>query len=179
MTRSTTLVDDPLQRKALQDRLEAVRQRNSEILFACLGTVDGRLWSFSSGNEASAPERLAAISSSSLALCEAFARETLRSRCQYQLVATEHGAIVTVRVPSRSQAFALSIGTDASAVVAIALRVALDTASELAAVLDRHDGSDGQLMACAPPSGLVATLRARRLSGVHRRTRSIAPIRGS
>lgn len=131
--------DDPLQRKVCELRLQALLRRSDGLRFACLGTVDGRAWAFERRLGATDSARLSAISSSLLALCETFAREALSSRCQYNVINAEHGVVVTVRIPSRSSRFALSLGADDSETLAMVLRYALDAAQELAVVLDARD----------------------------------------
>lgn len=137
---SNALADNPLQRRVCELRLSALLGRSENLRFACLGTVDGRLWAFARRQEADAGPRLAAITSSLLALCETFAREALRSRCLYNVMSAEHGVVVTVRVPCRSARFALSLAAGESETVAMALRFALDAASDLAGVLDTDLG---------------------------------------
>lgn len=48
-------------------------------------------------------EKLAAMVSSLLALSEAVTSEMGMKRCQYVIVDTESGALVTLRIPARSQ----------------------------------------------------------------------------
>src|SRR5690606_4414254 len=104
------------------------------LRFVCLGSVDGRVVAFV-GDDGLSPQRLAAITSSSLGLAESFAREALRSRSSYGVVVAEHGAGVTVRVPSASARYAVSLGADGSETLALLLRRALDTSTALAALL--------------------------------------------
>lgn len=106
--------------------------------FACLGTVDGRNFSFAAGDAGASAQRLSAMTCSLLALAESFAKEALKSRCAHATLATDHGSIVIVRVPSRTRAFALAIGADSSDVLAATLRHALDLATRLASLIDRH-----------------------------------------
>lgn len=133
---SNLIPDDPAQRAVCLERLESLLRKHESLEFACLGTVDGRPWAFLRRGEGANAQRLSAVTSSSLALCETFAREALRSRCRYSVIAAERGTIVTVRVPCRSSRFALAIGADSGETVAIALRLALDTAEHLGRTLD-------------------------------------------
>lgn len=128
--------DNPQQRHECRLRLQALLQRSQAVRFACLGTVDGRSWAFESHTEAADAARMSAFTSSLLALCEAFARDAIRSRCRYNVIAAEHGVIVTVRVPCSSERFALSVATGSDETVAMALRHALDAADDIASVLD-------------------------------------------
>lgn len=123
-------------RAACQARLDRLVKQSSAISFACLGTVDGRFHAYASPMDAGAPQRLAAITSSLLALSESFAKEGLRSKCSHAAVATEHGTIVTVRIPCASRAYALSVGADSSELLAMTLRNTLDCADDIAAIID-------------------------------------------
>lgn len=137
---AAAIPDNPLQRRVCELRLQGLLRRSEALRFACLGTVDGRAWAFARQQEASEAPRLAAITSSLLALCETFAREALRSRCLYNVMSAEHGVVVTVRVPCRSGRFALSLAASEAETVAMALRYALDAAQDLAGVLDTDLG---------------------------------------
>lgn len=127
---------ESLQRRVLELRLQRLLRKGSDLRFACLGTVDGRMWAFASQQDGSAPQRLSAITSSLLGLCETFAREAQLDRCLYNLIAAEDGVLVTVRVPCASRRFALSLAAGPGETVAMALRLALDGAKELAGLLD-------------------------------------------
>ncbi len=135
-TRSILIPDDPQQRADCQRRLQSLLAKSTSLKFACLCTVDGRPWAFQRRDEGADAPRLSAVTSSMLALCETFAREAQRGRCMYNVMSADNGVVVTVRVPCRSARFALSVGADASETVAMALRFALDAASDLAGVLD-------------------------------------------
>ena len=117
--------------------LDAALPRLPHVCIASLSTTDGRALAFAIGRGAADPQRIGAMASSSLALAESFARETLRSTCNYSLVATAHGVIVTVRVPSTRRLHVLTIAADDSEMLAIALRNAIDLADGLAAILDQ------------------------------------------
>lgn len=121
-----------------QSRLVQFRDTTPSIVFACLGTVDGRGFAFASSEEGDGKlaQRMSAISCSLLALSESFARESLRSNCNHTLAATEHGNIIVVRVPCHSRAYVLSVGADSSDNQAITLRRALDLSNDLARVID-------------------------------------------
>lgn len=127
-------------------KAELARKRCSEVLehalagsqgaeFFCLGLTDGRVWAYQ-GPDAFDPIRLAAMSTSALALNEAYAKEVRFGRLRYGVSALESGSIVSVRVPSTPNVFALSCGFVASETVAMALRTALDTADRLAEVIN-------------------------------------------
>lgn len=117
--------------------LESLLRRAPALKFACVGSADGRLLaSVGSGNG----NRLAAMTSSMLALGESFARDALGSRCDYAVVSTSAGAIVIVRLPHQGTGYMLSIGSDGSEVLASTLRAALDTAARIAAILARNAG---------------------------------------
>ncbi len=136
MSNIATLNDFSAQRADCEAQLQALAQRTASVTFACLGTVDGRLWASVIPSGTSEPQGLAAMTSSLLGLCESFAREAMRSRCLYNILSTDHGVVVTVRVPCQSRRFVLSVGTDSAETVAMALRQALDTAQTLAERLD-------------------------------------------
>jgi predicted regulator of Ras-like GTPase activity (Roadblock/LC7/MglB family) len=118
----------------IEARLRQLLSQHAGLRFACVGSVDGRVVAFV-GDGGLSPQRLAAITSSSLGLGESFAREALRSRSLYGVVVAEHGAVVTVRVPSGSARYAVSLGADGSETLALLLRRALDTSAALAALL--------------------------------------------
>lgn len=124
-------------RLACQNTLADLVSRTPSIVFASLATVDGR--SFAHANAAGSDTdaaRAAAIMSSLMGLIESFSRESLDSRALYNSIATEHGSIVLVRVPSKAKHHTLCVCADASDILATTIRIALDTASRLAAVID-------------------------------------------
>lgn len=107
------------------------------IRFASVALVDGR--SFAHANSAlhdADPQRSAALMSSLLGLVESFSREALNSRALYNSTATEQGSIVMVRVPTRAKMHTLCICADASDNLAMTIRTALDTAAQLALLID-------------------------------------------
>lgn len=107
------------------------------LRFASVALVDGR--SFAHANSASHdadPQRSAALMSSLLGLIESFSREALGSKALYNSTSTEHGSIVMVRVPTRAQMHTLCICADASDNLAMTIRTALDTAAQLALLID-------------------------------------------
>lgn len=124
-------------RKECQQTLEALIARTPAIVFASLGTVDGRSFAHADapGRQANAP-RAAAIMSSLMGLVESFGRESLDSTAQYNSIATKHGSIVLVRVPSKGKLHTLCLCADASEILAMTIRAALDTAEQLAVHID-------------------------------------------
>ena len=114
--------------------LDALLQRAPALRFACVGTADGRLLAHASRDGAAGGERIAAMTSSMLALAESFARDALQGRCNYSVVSTPAGSIVVVRVPHRARAYMFSAGSDGSEVLASTLRAALDAAGKIAAI---------------------------------------------
>jgi predicted regulator of Ras-like GTPase activity (Roadblock/LC7/MglB family) len=137
-----SIVDDAngerqLLRSQCQAFLDELIARSPAVLMACLGTVDGRVFAYAGRQPEAEPQHHSALTSSLLALSESLVKDTLRSRCTYTVVAAEHGAIVTVRVPSRSRSHALSIGADSTAVLGATLRTALDASDALARMIDR------------------------------------------
>jgi predicted regulator of Ras-like GTPase activity (Roadblock/LC7/MglB family) len=134
-----TAIDKQSMRADCQARLDALVSQTSSASFACLSTVDGRLFAYSSAAATAEPQHRSAITSSLLALSESFAKESLRSRCFYTVVAAEHGVIVAVRVPSKARSFALSVGADSSDILAVTLRMTLDASDALARIIDRSD----------------------------------------
>lgn len=119
--------------KLLESRLDTM----SGILAAVVGTADGRAFAHAgqSGQSIQAP-RVAAVASSLLALSESFSKEALRSQADYNSIATPRGTIVVVRVPTRQQAHVLCLWADQSENFAMTLRFALDTAEQVAALLE-------------------------------------------
>ena len=137
-----SIVDDAngerqLLRSQCQAFLDELIAASPSLQMACLGTVDGRLFAYAGRRAGAEPQHHSALTSSLLALSESLVKDTLRSRCTYTVVAAEHGAIVTVRVPSRSRSFALSVGADSTVVLAVTLRAALDASDALARMIDR------------------------------------------
>lgn len=115
--------------------LELLLKRSSALRFACLGTADGRLLASVNADAQSNGERIAAMTSSLLALSESFAKDALRGHCNYSVVATDHGSIVVVRVPHVGRGYMLSVGADGSELMALTLRAALDTAERLSRII--------------------------------------------
>ena len=99
--------------------LESLLRRAPALKFACVGSADGRLLA-SVG--AGSGDRLAAMTSSMLALGESFARDALGGRCDYAVISTSVGAIVIVRLPHQGTGYMLSIGSDGTEVLASTLR---------------------------------------------------------
>ncbi len=107
------------------------------VLGAVVATVDGRAFAHASHvDHEFDPARVAAISSSLLALSESFSREALQCQAQHTSIATSRGTLVVVRVPSRTRAHALCLWADSSENFAMTLRFALDTATRIAEMLD-------------------------------------------
>ena len=131
----TTMTSDEA-RVTCQSLLKNFVARVPSISFACLGTVDGRSFAYSGANPDISAQRFSAMTCSLLALSESFSREGLRSNCTHMTVSTEHGTIVVVRVPSRTRAYALSVGADSSDVLAMVLRKTLDAATAIANIVD-------------------------------------------
>lgn len=120
-----------------QQILEANCARLPAVVLSCMARVDGV--AFASAKSAMAKvdaQRSSAIVSSLLALSESFSQEVLRSKCLYTTIATEHGSIITVRVPCKNKSFALCMCFDNSENLAMALRAALSIADSLAAAVD-------------------------------------------
>lgn len=110
---------------------------NAGVLAAVVGTADGRAYAHACkpGQTIEAP-RVAAIATSLLALSESFSKEALRSRAEYNSIATQHGTIVVVRVPSQAKAHVLCLWADQSENFAMTLRLALDSAARVAELID-------------------------------------------
>lgn len=120
-------------RDVLATRLEA----NPGVLAAVVGTADGRAFAHANQpNQGIEAPRIAAIATSLLALSESFSKEALNSGTQYNSIATHHGTIVVVRVPTRVRAHVLCLWADQSENFAMTLRFALDGAAQLARLID-------------------------------------------
>ncbi|HET8899357.1 MAG TPA: roadblock/LC7 domain-containing protein [Rhodanobacteraceae bacterium] len=120
---------------ALQVRIES----NPALLAAVVGSVDGRAQTFAAqAGHSVEPARIAALASSLLGLTESFSREALHGNAHYNSIATEHGSIVVVRVPSRARAHVLSVWTARDETFAMTLRAALDIAAQVARLLDHE-----------------------------------------
>ncbi len=119
--------------------LASLVEKTPALRFASVALVDGR--SFAHANSASHdadPQRSAALMSSLLGLVESFSREALDSKALYNSTATEHGSIVMVRVPTKAKMHTLCICADASDNLAMTIRTALDTAAQVALLIDAH-----------------------------------------
>lgn len=116
--------------------LEHVSTRSDSLVFASLCRLDGRLVSHVGGIGVPDGQRISAMNSSLLGLAEAFAKEALRSPCSHISIATEAGSIISVRVPSKTTGLALSICFDKCENLAMALRLAFDTAQSLVEAVD-------------------------------------------
>jgi len=136
-----TTTMSPLDPARMQQRREACAallsglvDQSPAVVIASLSAVDGRLVAAASGSTRSDvdPQRVSALTSSLLALSESFAREVRGGRCTHATVSMESGSIVTVRVPTARQLHVLSVCTDPSANLAMALRWTLDTARRIA-----------------------------------------------
>lgn len=122
-----------------QTVLASLVGKTPALRFASVALVDGR--SFAHANSVAHdadPQRSAALMSSLLGLVESFSREALGSKALYNSTATEHGSIVMVRVPTRAQMHTLCICADASDNLAMTIRTALDTAAQIALLLDAN-----------------------------------------
>lgn len=109
------------------------------LLSSVMSTVDGRAFAHACRQgQAMEAARIAAISSSLLALSESFSVEALQGRSRYTNVVTDHGMIVIVRVPTPSRTHVLSVLADDSESFAMALRFSLDLAERLASALDEN-----------------------------------------
>lgn len=118
-----------------QDILRRHCATSPHTQFVCLGSIDGHLLCMVGASERDDGERVAALSSSLYGLSETMSRETVRDPARYNLVATDRGSLVLVRVPSPSSRFVLSLCADQVETMALALRNALDVADATAAVL--------------------------------------------
>lgn len=124
---------------AIQDEcqsiLDSVLGDNQSVVFAALSTVDGNSFAYAGTNEEIVDNRIAAMTSSLLALSESLSKEALKGMCSYNAVSTNYGSIVTVRVPTKRKLHALSLCTDKSDNMAMAMRLSFDTADKLAHVI--------------------------------------------
>jgi len=116
--------------------LAVLLDRSDALRFACVGTADGRvLANAARANAHSTGDRIAAMTSSLVALSESFSKDALRSHCTHSVVSTGHGAIVVVRVPEPARGYVLSVASDGSELMALTLRSALDGADRLAQII--------------------------------------------
>ena len=121
---------------ACQGTLNRVLGANSACVFASVTTLDGRSLAFTAKNDSIRSSRVAALGCSMMSLSEAFSREILQSQCSHNVIATNHGSIITVRLPCKQHQFALSVCVDRSENLAMALRLTLDAAQALADTID-------------------------------------------
>lgn len=120
---------------ACEAELQRVLDKHRSVFFVNLASVDGRPYAHAMVSRSADRQRISALTSSLLGLSESYAKEVAGGRCRYTALAMEEGTVVTVRVPTRSLRFALSVGADDSENLATVLRAALDTASSLARLL--------------------------------------------
>lgn len=106
---------------------------------AIMAKVDGQVsaQTFQEGREPEAA-RIAAVSSSLLALSETFGNEALGGGARYNSIVTDRGCLVIVRVPSRKSTHTLCAWTDQHKSFAMTLHFALETAKQLGYVLDHE-----------------------------------------
>ncbi|MBN8741714.1 MAG: hypothetical protein BGP24_16585 [Lysobacterales bacterium 69-70] len=123
--------------QACDAELNALLGRLPALRFASLSTVDGRAVLAAGRLTDTAVERVAAVSSSLLALGEAFARETAGSAYRHTTITADDGLIVVARVPSSRQRLALAVGCDHGGNLALLLGCALDSAAALTRIVDR------------------------------------------
>lgn len=119
----------------IRTHFELLLQRNPALKFVCLCTADGVLVEHESINQSMQADRIAAMTSSALALSESFSKEALLAGCNYSVIYSDAGSIVMVRVPAKNGAYTLSVGSDSSAVLAATLRTALDTAQRISTAI--------------------------------------------
>ena len=123
--------------EACRALLESQLRANPGVRAIVVGTADGRAFAHAChADQAVEAARISAIATSLLALSESFSREALRSQAQYNSIATQHGTIVVVRVPTRARAHMLCLWADQSDIFAMTLRLALDSAARLAILID-------------------------------------------
>lgn len=116
--------------------LERVLEAAPATIFASLASLDGRSLGYAGRPMTTAGQRLAAMTSSLLALSDSMVKEGLDGRCAYTVLASPQGTVVLAHVPSTKQGFVLSMGADTTENVAMILRRTLDTAAALATLLD-------------------------------------------
>lgn len=124
-------------REVVHRDLEELLNRSGALRFACVGTADGRLFAHAARDPEFIGERIAAMTSSMLALGESFAKDALQARCDYSVISTAAGAIIVVRIQHPKHGYMLSVGSDRSEVLASTLRAALDSSERIAAILLR------------------------------------------
>lgn len=141
MRSEATWMPEPPMGMTLQEEcreiLERTLVRTPAAVMACMARVDGVAFASASATTSGLDQqRSSAIVSSLLALSESFSREALRSKCLYTTIATEHGSIVTVRVPCKTGSYALCLCADNSANLAMTIRAALSASEALAGAVD-------------------------------------------
>jgi predicted regulator of Ras-like GTPase activity (Roadblock/LC7/MglB family) len=119
-----------------QRLLDSVAEEVSELTLASLTALDGRTRAHTSRHDSLDAQRIAAVTSSLLALSESVTKETSVGGCQHSTITAEHGYIVVVRVPAGTDNLALAVGADQSAQLSLALRLTLDIAGGLASIVD-------------------------------------------
>ena len=118
-----------------REQLQSILDQHPGILGAVIAWVDGRTFThaFRSGHEVEAA-RVAAVSSSLLALSESFSGETLGDKARYSSIVTDRGCIITARVPAGVPVHVLCLWVDGTENHAMALHYALETVQKLASI---------------------------------------------
>lgn len=114
-----------------QASLEHLVSQTSGIESAAIVTGDG-FEVASSLRPGLSVEKLAAMTSSLLALSEAVVGEMGMQRCQYVIIDTERGAVVTLRIPSDGHDLLLCVLCGDGATLGAVLYAARDSARALA-----------------------------------------------
>lgn len=117
------------------ERIDAMLRSSASLTFASVSTVDGRSFAHRAVVDGITGPRIAALTSSLLALSESLATEGQFGKCDYSLTSADGGSIVLVRIPASKPIFALSVGVDNTDNVGTALHYSLSLARELAEAL--------------------------------------------
>ncbi|MBE1161865.1 roadblock/LC7 domain-containing protein [Dyella acidiphila] len=122
-------------RPLCEDALAALCDSRPEISLALIATADARLLSSRTPAGMDA-HRLAAMTSSLLALGETLSRELSGGGCQSAMLSMHNYTCAVVHIPRAHQSLVLAVGVRQTIMPALARRMALDLAEKISLALD-------------------------------------------
>ena len=117
-------------RTLMDDAIKLVFTRVPETQAALVSTSDGMplVSQFSNGGD---KNRISAIVSSLLAICETASREFSAGACQRAVVCAEKSSIVVIRINAHGRDFALAVAFEADLMLGTALRATTDLSQRI------------------------------------------------
>jgi predicted regulator of Ras-like GTPase activity (Roadblock/LC7/MglB family) len=125
----------PLHSSLFEGALEKLCSGNQDIRFALIATRDARVVGHQC-HGANDPDRLAAMTSSVLAICESLSAEVNGGNCQSVSLTMRDCTVVIAHIPSPHFPLSLAIGVRNELMLARARRMTLDLADRIAASLN-------------------------------------------